>query len=229
VVTFSQFPRWRLSWYILVVCRIWSHACLYFLQIPTFSCLAPEILLYVSGIGGGSVVLVSALSICFPHLKWPPVKWTPPASYAKRLSLGGILSMIVEVVARKRPISSSSSSSCCALCLEGWNFICCWHGWATGMFGTVAKTGRLQAHDAMITCLDAIDTNFILSAGMDTRVLRWDFRTLANQVSLTLFMPCCEPNPPQTPVHKLSSSLITSMLKSQNLRMLLSSRVGVRQ
>ncbi|KAH8970628.1 hypothetical protein BDL97_02G097800 [Sphagnum fallax] len=50
-----------------------------------------------------------------------------------------------------------------------------------GMFGTVAKNGRLQAHDAMITCLDAIDTNFILSAGMDTRVLRWDFRTLANQ------------------------------------------------
>jgi hypothetical protein len=77
------------------------------------------------------------------------------------------------------------------------------------MFGTVAKNGRLQAHDAMITCLDAIDTNFILSAGMDTRVLRWDFRTLANQVSLTLFMPCCEPNPPQTPVHKLLSSLIT--------------------
>jgi WD40 repeat protein len=67
-----------------------------------------------------------------------------------------------------------------------------------GMFGTVSKTGRLQAHDAMITCLDAIDTNFILSAGMDTRVLRWDFRTLANQVSLTLFMPCCEPKPPDS-------------------------------
>jgi hypothetical protein len=86
------------------------------------------------------------------------------------------------------------------------------------MFGTVAKNGRLQAHDAMITCLDAIDTNFILSAGMDTRVLRWDFRTLANQVSLTLFMPCCEPNPPQTSVHKLSSSVITSTLKSQKFK-----------
>lgn len=61
-----------------------------------------------------------------------------------------------------------------------------------GMFGTVGKTGRLQAHDAMITCLDASDTNMILSAGMDTRILRWDFRTLANQVpncafSQTLF------------------------------------------
>jgi len=63
-----------LSWYILVVCRIWSHVCLCFLQITTFSCLAPEILLYVSGIGGGSVVLVSARSICFSCLKWPPVK-----------------------------------------------------------------------------------------------------------------------------------------------------------
>jgi hypothetical protein len=100
-----------LSWYIFVVSRIWSHVCLCFLRITTFSCLAPEILLYVSGIGGGSVVLVSALSICFSHLKWPPVKWTPPASDAQRLSLGGILSMIVEVDARKRPISSSSSSS----------------------------------------------------------------------------------------------------------------------
>ncbi|KAL2652534.1 hypothetical protein R1flu_020662 [Riccia fluitans] len=50
-----------------------------------------------------------------------------------------------------------------------------------GLFGTVGKTGRLQAHDAMITCLDAIDTNMILSAGMDTRILRWDSRTLGNQ------------------------------------------------
>lgn len=45
------------------------------------------------------------------------------------------------------------------------------------------KNGRVQAHDSMITCLDAIDTNLILSAGMDTRVLRWDFRSLANSVS----------------------------------------------
>ncbi|CAM6126900.1 unnamed protein product [Calypogeia fissa] len=50
-----------------------------------------------------------------------------------------------------------------------------------GMFGTIGKTGRLQAHDAMITCLDASDTNMILSAGMDTRILRWDFRTMSNQ------------------------------------------------
>ncbi|KAG6543105.1 hypothetical protein Mapa_015354 [Marchantia paleacea] len=50
-----------------------------------------------------------------------------------------------------------------------------------GLFGTVGKSGRLQAHDAMITCLDASDTNMILSAGMDTRILRWDFRTLSNQ------------------------------------------------
>lgn len=55
---------------------------------------------------------------------------------------------------------------------------------STGMFGSLGKTGRVQAHDAMITCLDAIDTNLILSAGMDTRVLRWDFRTLANSVSV---------------------------------------------
>ncbi|KAG0613087.1 hypothetical protein M758_6G075600 [Ceratodon purpureus] len=49
-----------------------------------------------------------------------------------------------------------------------------------GMFGSMQKNGRVQAHESMITCLDAIDTNLILSAGMDTRVLRWDFRSLAN-------------------------------------------------
>lgn len=50
---------------------------------------------------------------------------------------------------------------------------------SVGMFGTLTKTGRVQAHDGMITCLDANDAGAILSAGMDTRVLRWDFRTLS--------------------------------------------------
>ncbi|KAJ7519822.1 hypothetical protein O6H91_20G057200 [Diphasiastrum complanatum] len=49
----------------------------------------------------------------------------------------------------------------------------------------VGKTGQLQAHDGMITCIDASDMNMILSAGMDALVHRWDFRTLANQVGNT--------------------------------------------
>lgn len=49
-----------------------------------------------------------------------------------------------------------------------------------GMFGTVGKTGRVQAHDAMITCIDAFDSTMILSAGMDTLVHRWDIRTLGS-------------------------------------------------
>lgn len=52
------------------------------------------------------------------------------------------------------------------------------------------KNGRVQAHDSMITCLDAIDTNLILSAGMDTRVLRWDFRLLANSASNSIPPRC---------------------------------------
>lgn len=63
-------------------------------------------------------------------------------------------------------------------------------GYVPGMFGNVGKTGRVQAHDAMITCLDATDTNMILSAGMDTRILRWDFRTLTNQVPSRVLSDC---------------------------------------
>eukprot|EP00897_Mesotaenium_endlicherianum_P001656 jgi/Mesen1/1518/ME000132S00457 len=54
---------------------------------------------------------------------------------------------------------------------------------SVGMFGSVGKAGRVQAHDAMITCLDAVDTNMVLSASMDTRVKRWDFRTLSSSSS----------------------------------------------
>ncbi|XP_024525238.1 uncharacterized protein LOC9658466 isoform X3 [Selaginella moellendorffii] len=53
----------------------------------------------------------------------------------------------------------------------------------TGMFGALRSTGRLQAHDAMITCLDATDANMIVSASMDKFIHRWDYRTLSNQAS----------------------------------------------
>lgn len=52
---------------------------------------------------------------------------------------------------------------------------------SVGMFGSVGANGRIQAHDSMITCLDAADASTIVSAGMDARVLRWDFRTLSTQ------------------------------------------------
>eukprot|EP00245_Coleochaete_scutata_P012341 TRINITY_DN4766_c0_g1_i3.p1 TRINITY_DN4766_c0_g1~~TRINITY_DN4766_c0_g1_i3.p1 ORF type:complete len:567 (+),score=75.98 TRINITY_DN4766_c0_g1_i3:122-1822(+) len=50
---------------------------------------------------------------------------------------------------------------------------------SVGMFGMLAKTGRVQAHSLMITCLDASDTSMVLSAGMDSCVQHWDFRTLS--------------------------------------------------
>lgn len=52
---------------------------------------------------------------------------------------------------------------------------------SVGLFGKMAASGRIQAHDMMITCLDALDATTIVSAGMDARVLRWDFRTLSSQ------------------------------------------------
>jgi hypothetical protein len=81
----------------------------------------------------------------------------------------------------------------CNICFETFSWHFTFLDILAGMFGTIGKTGRLQAHDAMITCLDASDQNMILSAGMDTRILRWDFRTL-NQVptfvDITVVLEC---------------------------------------
>ncbi|GBG71186.1 hypothetical protein CBR_g8489 [Chara braunii] len=52
-----------------------------------------------------------------------------------------------------------------------------------GMFGTMSQNGRIQAHEQMITCLDASDVSMVLSAGIDFRVLMWDFRTLGQNGS----------------------------------------------
>lgn len=41
----------------------------------------------------------------------------------------------------------------------------------------------VQAHSAMVTCVDALEPAAIVSSGMEGTVHRWDFRKLATQVS----------------------------------------------
>ena len=53
-----------------------------------------------------------------------------------------------------------------------------------GCFGEARPGGGVQAHSAMVTCVDALEPSAIVSSGMEGTVHRWDFRKLATQVSV---------------------------------------------
>jgi len=51
---------------------------------------------------------------------------------------------------------------------------------SVGTFGAfTSSSGRVCAHEGMITCLDAFDT-ILVSSGLDKKVVVWDIRTLDN-------------------------------------------------
>eukprot|EP00976_Prorocentrum_cordatum_P085700 1186200-Prorocentrum_minimum.AAC.5 len=61
------------------------------------------------------------------------------------------------------------------LTVRVWDFRC---KSSVGMLGRVGTGGMPQAHDQLITCLDANSQHTVLSSSLDQRVSQWDLRSL---------------------------------------------------
>uniref|UniRef100_A0A7S0S0L2 Guanine nucleotide-binding protein subunit beta-like protein n=1 Tax=Pyramimonas obovata TaxID=1411642 RepID=A0A7S0S0L2_9CHLO len=63
------------------------------------------------------------------------------------------------------------------LTVRVWDFRC---DRSVGMLGKPGGTGIPQAHEQLITCLDASNDNTVLSSSMDKMVAQWDLRSLGS-------------------------------------------------
>ncbi|GAQ84869.1 hypothetical protein KFL_002090210 [Klebsormidium nitens] len=76
---------------------------------------------------------------------------------------------------------------------------------SVGCFGEARPGGGVQAHSAMVTCVDALEPSAIVSSGMEGTVHRWDFRKLATQAGAG--------SPPVSTLHVDGSAIMKVALR----------------